>query len=190
MKRILGMVAMVVLLVACTACDDGNLIKDPALRACIQAEWDTWAKDKHYDINNKDDLANVFSTFACESKGVKSLEGFEYLVNVTQLRLSGNEIKDFSPLAGHEKLISLDLDSNGIREIDSLHDLNVLHSVSLMGNFLKDIRLLKQFASLADIAIIDNCITDFNQCDEVKQTISEVSIVGCTASDQHPEKCQ
>ncbi|WP_228469367.1 leucine-rich repeat domain-containing protein [Paenibacillus sp. JNUCC31] len=46
----------------------------------------------------KEDLESL-TDVNLSGKGIKSLQGLEYAVNVTKLSLSGNQIADISPLS-------------------------------------------------------------------------------------------
>ncbi len=189
-----SIIAVLVAVVAlCVACDDGNLIKDPALRACVQREFD-WYRDqginKDYDVNNKEDLKIIELMFYCDNKGVKSLEGIEYLLNVNELRLENNEIEDLSPLAGHPKVYSVVVTNNKIRELKRVNEIGNLYELEISSNYISDISMLVDNKKLERLFLYNNCFSDASQCDALKQSLSELTIYGCEAENQHPERCQ
>ncbi|WP_342562277.1 leucine-rich repeat domain-containing protein [Paenibacillus sp. FSL R7-0345] len=64
----------------------------------------------------KEDLESLTDVFL-SGKGIKSLQGLEYAVNVTTLDLSRNPINDLSPLAGLIKLRRLEAADNNIKDL-------------------------------------------------------------------------
>lgn len=117
-----------------------------------------------------------------KGKGISSLIGIEYLVNLEELLLSENNIKDISPIIGLEKLkylnlwrnnisditplknlnnlTSLDLDSNEISNIEALTDLHKLKALRLGSNRLTDISSLSDLNNLESLSLWSNKITD------------------------------
>ena len=96
----------------------------------------------------------------------------KFMVNVTELNLSGNEISDISPLSGLTKLTVLNLERNNITDISPLSGLVNLSSLLLgnehgAGNFLgnnkiQDVSPLSNLVNLTSLDINSNNITDIS----------------------------
>eukprot|EP00164_Ancoracysta_twista_P014439 GFYU01023531.1.p1 GENE.GFYU01023531.1~~GFYU01023531.1.p1 ORF type:complete len:288 (-),score=59.76 GFYU01023531.1:609-1472(-) len=93
--------------------------------------------------------------------GVQELEGIQALSQLSELYVSFNDISDLSPLAGHESLTVLDLDTNNINEIMQVHylkDCTKLNSLMLEGNPLADLGQYRRHvhAALPDLETLDD----------------------------------
>lgn len=93
-------------------------------------------------------------------KGIKSLQGLEYAVNVTKLSLSGNQIADISPLSHAVNLTTLDLSGNQIVDIKPLRKLTKVTDLSLARNQINDLSPLAGLINLSTLSISSNKITD------------------------------
>lgn len=107
----------------------------------------------------KEDLASL-TDVPLAGKGIKSLQGLEYAVNVTRLSLSRNQISDISPLSNAVNLTTLDLDSNQIEDIKPLGKLTKLTDLSVFRNQINDLSPLAGLVNLNTLSISSNKITD------------------------------
>ncbi len=87
-----------------------------------------------------------------QDRGIRSLEGLQYAVNLTSLDLSENRIEDLTPLAGLTNLTSLELDRNMIYDLRPLVGLTGLDNLNIYNNEIYDIRPL---ASLTNLTSLD-----------------------------------
>lgn len=95
--------------------------------------------------------------------GVKSLEGLEYAVNMTQLDLAGNEIVDLTPIKNCKKLEKLDLSSQfssleyrELSDISPLANLTNLKVLRLKSNDIQDVSVLKNLTNLEELDLFGN----------------------------------
>ncbi|HOW50565.1 MAG TPA: hypothetical protein PLV42_00825 [bacterium] len=71
MKPISGIIVTLLLLTACTGCDNNEeFLPDPAFKACVKNRLDQYSEmfDRKYNINNIDDL-KVIEGIGCEGGG-------------------------------------------------------------------------------------------------------------------------
>ncbi|AEX51733.1 putative surface protein [Rahnella aquatilis CIP 78.65 = ATCC 33071] len=100
-----------------------------------------------------DDLASL-STLDASNSGITDLEGMQYCINLLNLNLSDNEIKDTTPLIGLTLLISLNLSENlnlldeAVQKLSSLINIqnliltqSMIQSVNFASNMTKLINL-------------------------------------------------
>lgn len=69
-------------------------------------------------------------------RGIRSLEGLEFAINLTTLRLHGNEFTDLSPLTGLTSLWELTLYNNQISDLAAVADLPNLAYLDVHDNYL------------------------------------------------------
>lgn len=89
---------------------------------------------------------------------ITSLDGIEKYKNLKRLELTGNEIKDLSPLKYLTKLEELRLSDNLIEDITVLKDLTNLEILLISGNKIKDITPLKKLTNLISLRLAKNII--------------------------------
>jgi len=107
-----------------------GLFSDRNLQRCV----DTLAKGNQWSSS-----AQVTGTLNCSNKNITSLSGMQYLVNLTGLNLSNNEIIDVAPIAGLSKLKVVRLQNNTIGKngggnIDALTNLTAANDINVAGN--------------------------------------------------------
>ncbi|MEO2211432.1 stalk domain-containing protein [Paenibacillus amylolyticus] len=107
----------------------------------------------------KEDLESL-TDVSLSGKGIKSLQGLEYAVNVTKLSLSRNQIADISPLSDAVNLTTLDLSGNQIEDIKPLGKLTKLTDLSVSRNQFNDLSALTGLVNLNTLSISSNKITD------------------------------
>lgn len=107
----------------------------------------------------KEDLESL-TDVPLSGKGIKSLQGLEYAVNVTKLSLSRNQITDISPLSDAVNLTTLDLSGNQIGDIKPLGNLTKLTDLSVSRNQFTDLSALAGLVNLNTLSISSNKITD------------------------------
>lgn len=82
------------------------------------------------------------------SRGIKSIKGLEYAVNLEKLKLNENEIKDISPLAGLKKLKYIEIQRNRIVDLTPLSGLTELVYLKLYNNLIEDVTPLAGLTKL------------------------------------------
>ncbi|WP_267669211.1 leucine-rich repeat domain-containing protein [Listeria welshimeri] len=95
---------------------------------------------------------------------IASIEGVQYLNNLTELRLDGinNSISDLHPLSGLIHLKDIDLSHNQISDLSPLSDLIKLTSLHMNHNKISDISPLSDLTNLTSLWISDNQINDLS----------------------------
>ncbi|WP_201004740.1 stalk domain-containing protein [Paenibacillus glycanilyticus] len=99
----------------------------------------------------KEDLESLTDVYL-SGKGIKSLQGLEYAVNLTTLDLSGNQIEDIKPLRKLTKMTDLSLASNQINDLSPLAGLVNLNTLSINFDKITD---LKPLAGLVNLWRLD-----------------------------------
>ncbi len=192
MKTISGMIMTLLLLTACTGCDNNEeAFSDPAFKACVEARLKDYSEfdEREYKIENEKDL-EVIKLLACGSRGITSVKGIEKLLNIDDLRVNTNQIASVEPIRQLKKLEVLQIGDNKLEDIEPLSGATNLKTLQLAVNYIADIKPLKGLLKLETLGISENCITDFTQIEELKESIPDVEIGGATAEEQSPEKCQ
>ncbi len=103
----------------------------------------------------KEDLARL-KALDLYQRGVESLEGLQYAINLEVLDAPGNNIKDLSPLARLNSLRSVFLDENAIERVEPLAGLVELKDLHLSRNRLQDISPLLGLLRLSTLGLGEN----------------------------------
>lgn len=125
------------------------------------------------------------------SAGIQNLSGLEHAVNLTHLRLYGNEITDLTPLehltqlrevdvrnnyitsieplAALQQLGRLYISNNSITSIDIVRGFPRLHTLHASGNRIASLDTLAELHSLQWLEISNNLITDLTPLTEQKK---------------------
>ncbi len=109
----------------------------------------------------KDDVEKITKLIA-NDKEISSLGGIEYLINLQELSLSGNNITDITPIGQLEDLYHLKLDNNSISNINPLSSMNQLTDLSLAQNQISDISSLRGLEHLSYLRISNNNINNIS----------------------------
>ncbi|MGY3715200.1 leucine-rich repeat domain-containing protein [Sutcliffiella cohnii] len=91
---------------------------------------------------------------------LESLEGIEYFTSLSSLKVSGNRIKDLSPLKKLNKLIELDLSYNEIEDLSPLLDLKELQVLNVRGNQISDLTPITTLSNLKELNIRENRVNN------------------------------
>ena len=94
--------------------------------------------------------------------GITNLTGLEYAINLDDLDLGGNQIRDIRPLAGLTALSHLSLWNNQVEDISPLANLTNLISLTLTRNKVIDLTPLANLPNLQYLYIKRNLATDFS----------------------------
>lgn len=82
-------------------------------------------------------------------RGIRSIEGLQYAVNLEELDLSENRIADLTPLQNLTKLTRLELDRNIIADLEPLSGLTNLTTLNLYNNEITDITPIESLTELS-----------------------------------------
>lgn len=93
-------------------------------------------------------------------KGIKSLQGTQYFVNLVRLDMSGNMIEDLEPLRTLTKMKTLLLSSNLLVDITPLQYLSNLEYLNLDNNKVYDLTPLLQVVHLKQLSLMQNNISN------------------------------
>ncbi|MGD6778570.1 leucine-rich repeat domain-containing protein [Sutcliffiella horikoshii] len=120
--------------------------------------------------------------------GIKKLDGIEHAVNLLDLDVSGNEIRDLSPLKGMESLYFLNLSDNLVTDISALKDLYISY-LDLSVNPITDISDLSKLADLEMLYLHHTEITDISVLLELEYLweVTLFGIEGLTFEEGSPE---
>ncbi|WP_161556894.1 leucine-rich repeat domain-containing protein [Paenibacillus amylolyticus] len=166
-----------------TTDSDHSLIKDPALEEGLKLILNIPVGEPL----TSEDMKNL-RVVDLSNAGIQSLSGLEHAVNLTHLRLYGNEITDLTPLehltelreidvrnnyitsiqplAALEKLGRLYISNNSITSIDVVREFSRLHTLHASGNQILSLSALTELRSLKWLEISNNFITDLTPLTE------------------------
>lgn len=109
------------------------------------------------------DLSSLTGFFDADNRGIQSLEGAQYLSNLSFLFIGHNQISDLWPISGLTGLSHLWLWGNNITDISPLAGLTNLSQLALHeGNQISSISPLAGMTNLVDLYLGDNQITDIS----------------------------
>lgn len=119
----------------------------------------------------KEDLESL-TDVPLSGKGIKSLQGLEYAVNLTTLDLSDNQIEDIKPLGKLTKLTDLSLASNQINDLSPLAGLVNLNTLSISSNKITDLKPLAELVNLWRLDAANNNIKDLAPLSKLTNLLS------------------
>ncbi len=118
-------------------------------------------------------------------KDIKSLEDIVHFRDLTKLYCSDNQITDISYLKGLKKLRKLDLSGNMISDISGLGDLADLRELDLSNNKIRDISSLAKLQRLEDLNLASNKISDISSLKKLT-SLENVDLAGNNINDKSP----
>ncbi|MBY0215890.1 stalk domain-containing protein [Paenibacillus illinoisensis] len=119
----------------------------------------------------KEDLESL-TDVPLAGKGIKSLQGLEYAVNVTTLDLSDNQIEDIKPLGKLTKLTDLSLLRNQLNDLSALEGLLNLNTLSISSNKITDLKPLAGLVNLWRLDAANNNIKDLAPLSKLTNLLS------------------
>ena len=140
---------------------------DPNLEAAVRVSIDKPSGDIY--LNDVQGIAELDAG----GKGIKNIEGIQYLTNLEVLYLYGNDISDISLLKGLTKLQTLGLCDDKVVDISALSGLKELTFLSLYNNKVQDISPLKGLTKLRTLKLANNPITDYSPVYGIYDTLTE-----------------
>jgi Leucine-rich repeat (LRR) protein len=164
----------------------GKIVKipDSGLNEAVRYQLGLHELDREIYQSDMERLEYLFASWM----GIKKLDGIEHAVNLFDLDVSGNEIKDLSPLKGMESLYSLNLSDNLITNIHSLKDLYISY-LDLSVNPISDISDLSGLPDLEMLYLHQTNITDISVLLELDYLweVTLFDIEGLTFEEGSPE---
>ncbi|EJQ90693.1 hypothetical protein IGW_04225, partial [Bacillus cereus ISP3191] len=115
------------------------------------------------DINapiTEEDAAQIKELKVYLGKGIESLEGLQYMVNLEAFELHESNVKDISPISSLKKLKTMKLYLNPIENIEPISQLEKLQFLTLRDNKISDLTPLSQLKKVKVLDLIGNEITD------------------------------
>ncbi len=106
------------------------------------------------------DLNSLTGSLSANFASILSIEGAQYLTNITDLSFHVNQISDISALSGLTNLTELSFYVNQISDISALSDLTNLTRLNLHANQINDISALSDLTNLERLFISQNQISD------------------------------
>ena len=108
------------------------------------------------------DLQGLTGDLYADDRNIVSIEGAQYLTNLQEMYLWGNQISDLSPLVGLSNLQELWLFSNQISDLSPLAGLTNLQRLYLGSNQISDISPLAGLTNLPVLSLDSNQISDIS----------------------------
>lgn len=145
-----------------TVDSDNSLIKDPALEEGLKLILNIPVGESLKSTDLKQlrvvDLSNA---------GIQNLSGLEQAVNLTHLRLYGNEITDLTPLEHLTELREIDVRNNYITSIQPLAGLQQLGRLYISNNSISSIDVVREFPKLNTLHASGNQIPNLDALTEL-----------------------
>lgn len=105
---------------------------------------------------------NKITIVSGNAVGIESLEGIQYLPNVTTFNIKGEKIQDISLLSKSTKLENLDLSESQIKDFSPIANLTKLHTLNLMNSEISNISFIANLTELNSLFLSYNSITDIS----------------------------
>ncbi|WP_404429473.1 leucine-rich repeat domain-containing protein [Sutcliffiella horikoshii] len=159
-------------------------IPDSGLNEAIRYQLGLQELDREIYQSDMERLEYLYASWM----GIKKLDGIEHAVNLFDLDVSENEIKDLSPLKGMESLYSLTLSDNLITDISALKDLYISY-LNLSENPISNISDLNGLPDLEMLYLQNTNITDISVLLELEYLweVTLFGIEGLTFEEGSPE---
>ncbi|WP_300410901.1 cell wall-binding repeat-containing protein [Lagierella sp.] len=110
------------------------------------------------------------------SRGIKSIKGIEYAINLEKLKINENEIADINPLKGLRKLKYLEIQRNRIVDISPLKDLKNLEFLKLYNNLIEDVTPLEGLTNLTGLDLHYNVTVEGDEYNKIiSKGITDIS---------------
>ncbi len=141
----------------------GQLIPDDNFKAKIN---ERLGQPTNYEPTIED-LNGITGEFNAYEAEIVSIEGAQYLTNLTTLKLDRNQIVDISSISNLANLTSLSLYDNQISDISAVSNLVNLIYLSLFSNQIIDINAVSGLISLYGLWLDSNQISDISAVSEL-----------------------
>ncbi|MBC1703164.1 LPXTG cell wall anchor domain-containing protein [Listeria welshimeri] len=138
-----------------------QLFPDPVLAEKIRS---TTAKPSVGSTVTQSDLNKVtyVNIQGYGKEPIKSIEGMQYLNELSYLSLDGNQVSDLTPLTNASKLTYLTLSDNNVADVSSLKNLSKVYLIGLKNNQVEDISSLSNLTALKYLYLNGNKLSDLS----------------------------
>ncbi|MBC1782475.1 LPXTG cell wall anchor domain-containing protein [Listeria welshimeri] len=138
-----------------------QLFPDPVLAEKIRS---TTAKPSVGSTVTQSDLNKVtyVNIQGYGKEPIKSIEGMQYLNELSYLSLDGNQVSDLTPLTNASKLTYLTLSDNNVTDVSSLKNLSKVYLIGLKNNQVEDISSLSNLTALKYFYLNGNKLSDLS----------------------------
>ncbi|MBC1743328.1 LPXTG cell wall anchor domain-containing protein [Listeria welshimeri] len=138
-----------------------QLFPDPVLAEKIRS---TTAKPSVGSTVTQSDLNKVtyVNIQGYGKEPIKSIEGMQYLNELSYLSLDGNQVSDLTPLANASKLTYVTLSDNNVTDVSSLKNLSKVYLIGLKNNQVEDISSLSNLTALKYLYLNGNKLSDLS----------------------------
>lgn len=135
---------------------DGEIVqfKDQALEEAVRDALHIYSRDLF-----ESDIT-ILTSLDASDRGIIELDGLELAVNLEELILDYNSVRNLEPIAGLTNLVHLSLGNNKLSDISGLASLTNLQSLMLDANEIVDISILTQLSKLTILSIQGNKVKD------------------------------
>ena len=136
-------------------------LPDPNLRMVIR-------ETLQEEIGLSDDIPlqkkhmGLLVSLVADNRGIRSLQGLEFAINLEELDVYRNQIADIRPLANLPKLNRLVIWHNQVSDISPLASIITLMDLNISGNPISDLRPLSKLIELRVIKAVTCQIMDVN----------------------------
>ncbi|MBK3915256.1 leucine-rich repeat domain-containing protein [Listeria ivanovii] len=142
-----------------------KIFPDPALAEIIRS---CLGKPSVEETVYRNELASI-TEINGDKKDIKSIQGMQYLSNLSKLSLIDNEVSNIESLKGLTKLRCLSLDNNEISDIAPLAGLTKLDILELGHNKISEISSLAKLTNIRWLVLSDNEISDIKVLAKLKE---------------------
>ena len=120
-----------------------------------------WEKEERYQMALNQETEDQEQNMVPRAK-ITSLEGIQYLTNLTELHFGDNSVSDISPLQNLSNLTNLSFWANSVSDISPLQNLSNLTSLSFGNNNVSDISVLQNLTNLTEVLFSGNSVSDIS----------------------------
>lgn len=194
MKRILGIIMALLLMLGMTACaaqvvkPESEVIafNDAVLEAKVREAMNkpkgdiTAAEAERITELN---LSNEWQQDMPDKIMIKDISALKYFVNLKELRINFNAVANISGLTHLQKLVLLELRGNAISDLSPLASLENLSVLNLQDNQVNDIKSLAGLKNLKEVWLGGNVITDYSPLKDVYQNLEQKDFDIISAND-------
>lgn len=135
---------------------EGEIVpfKDPALKEAVRDALHIYSRDL-YESDMK-----MLTNLDASDRGIEELDGLELAVNLMELQLDSNLVRNLEPIAGLTSLTFLSMSDNKLSDLTGLAPFTNLEALFLDSNEIKDISILSKFSKLMMLSLQGNKIKD------------------------------
>ena len=139
-----------------------DIFEDPNLAQLVAAQLNVNINDEI----DRSDLRNI-NILGANGRGIQSLNGIEYLTELSWLDVNGNQISNLEPLRELMGLMALEFNNNQVSDLSPLLELNNLSSLDANNNQISDLSPLSELVRLTWLDLSSNQISDIDHLKEL-----------------------